>query len=119
MKYSDAFDRLYALSLEIPMKTEQKYKRIGIFISNVLLIDYFSHWPWDQQNSYIGKKDIMIEHICDLTDFEWDAIKEHMIGVLGMEIVAGMGVVAGESKDLREKRIGWIHDLDTLRAFNP
>jgi hypothetical protein len=116
MKYSDAFDKLYALTLEAPFDIrlfmKPRYKRVGVYIWNVMIVDHATFRERllsEDVELYDGKKDIMIEHFCGITDSEWDTLQTVMLDYA--ENYSGTSRWKGW-------RVGWIRALDTLRAFS-
>ena len=112
MRYSAAFDKLYTLTLETPLETEPKYERMGLYICNVLFMAYYPLESRAGTKCYMGKKDIMVEHVCGLTDFEWSELQ------VAMDVIIKRNKSNGTtSKALTNRRFDWINGLDTIRAF--
>jgi len=112
MGYSDAFDKLYTLTLETPLETEPKYERIGLYICNVLFTEYYRPEPRAGRKCYVGRRDIVVEHICGLTDFEWNELQVAMFNIIQRNTSNGT-----TSSALTERRFDWVNGLDTIRAF--
>ena len=114
MRYSDAFDKLYALTLETSLETEPKHERIGLYICNVLFVAHYHSQKIHFSNKcYVGKKDIMVEHVCGLTDSEWDELQVTMCDIIKRNKGNGTTSLA-----LTNRRFDWVSGLDTLRAFS-
>ena len=121
MKYSDAFQRLYQMSLHIDLYTEVQYKRVAIYIGRVMMaengnahlvfhdktVSSTELFGWAKVVK--GSKEQMLPHIIRLTDTEWEKIRTSMMRYA--EISAG-------TPGWKEMRIGWVHSLDTMREFD-
>ena len=106
MSYSDAFDRLYTMTLDAPLQTSPRYKRVSLYIFHVMTLSSANHRRKFVGSSN-GKKDIVIEHLCGLPDSEWSILQATML-----DYAINTGV-----KEWSEKRVGWVCELDTIRAF--
>jgi hypothetical protein len=119
MKYSDAFQRLYQMSLNIDLYTEVQYKRVAIYIGRVMMAENSNGrlvsnggrsvkdlHTWAKELR--GLKEQILPHIIRLTDAEWEKIHKCMMKYA--EISAG-------TPAYRAKRIEWVHSLDTMREF--
>ena len=115
MKYSDAFESLHELSLNINLRTEVQYKRVAIFIGRVMMTERAEHnnrihpqstMQWMEECK--GKKPIMIRHVIGLTDFEWETIKKVMLKYASQ---------SGGSDQWKYTRREFIYALDTMREF--
>lgn len=120
MRYSDAFERLYVMSLDISLMSEVKYKRVATFIGRVMMANgdmtsYVSGpkdrplttvLPWLEQLK--GTKEKVLPHVIQLTDYEWKKVSAMML------------LYASHSRgspQWQSKRIEWVHALETLREF--
>lgn len=114
MSYSDAFDKLYTMTLETPLETEPKYERMGLYVCNVLFVEYYPSQKIHSSNKcYVGKKDIVVEHVCGLTDYEWGVLQVAMFEIIQRNKGNGTSSIG-----LTMRRIDWVHLLDTIRAFS-
>jgi hypothetical protein len=112
MTYSDAFESLYTLSLDMGLPTETKYKRVAMFLRRIRMAELIKSergmlWTDNFKNEY--KKELALCHVLNLTDVEWGKIKGAMMKYATAS--------AGTDK-WRSKRIEWVRALDTLRAFS-
>jgi hypothetical protein len=120
MKYSDAFERLHEMSLDIHLMSEVKYKRVATFIGRVMMANgdmpSYVHGskerpitvtlPWIAQLQ--GFKEKIIPLVIQLTDVEWKKIHGMML------LYASHSRGGPQWKSLR---IEWAHALETLREF--
>jgi hypothetical protein len=109
---SEAFEKLYALSLETPMTIESLYRLVGFYICNVLVTAraiQAGEDPYNFKPCYRNKKDIVIEHVCGVTDAEWITIQSIMFD----------DAKKMNATNLEKKRVDMICELDILRAFRP
>jgi len=120
MAYSDAFQRLYQMSLHIDLYTEVQYKRVAIYIGRVMMAENGNArlvfrdknepatdlFAWAKELK--GLKEQILPHIIQLTDTEWEKICNCMMRYA--EISAG-------TTEWKAKRIEWVHSLDTMREF--
>ena len=92
------------------------HRRVCMYIFNVLVVDHAgllvssSATPAEHIVCYIGKKDTMLRHICNLPDSEWNVLRADMMDYA--ENTPGTG-------RWRPMYLGWICDFETLRAFEP
>ena len=112
MSYSDACESLYQLALDTPLITRPRYTRIGIYLVNVMVTDWRIRQgskPENYHDSYRDKKGILIDHICELTDSEWNTVQTTLLDRIKEH--------TDLDPDWDALRIGWLRELDTLRAF--
>jgi len=121
MKYSDAFERLYEMSLDDNLMSEVKYKRVATFIGRVMMAngDIDKHvrtvrknspassiLPWVERLK--GSKEKILPYVIQLTDAEWKKVRGMMMKYAGL---------SQGSPKWKSMRIEWIHALETLREF--
>jgi hypothetical protein len=123
MSYTNAFEHLHRLSYEIDLHVTIQYKRVAIYIGRVMMADtstprtigarpnldspITNDMPWVEELA--GHKEEMLEHFVNISDREWGLIYARMLDHAN----ATKG-----SPVWHRKRMGMIHQLDTLRAFN-
>ena len=125
MKYSEPFEQLLVLSYETESygHVRAQYKRVAIYIGRVMMAEtavpreQYLHRNLDSPittdfgwvDEVAGHKEQMLGHVINITDREWKIIHGAMIGYAN----------ASRGSDVwTRKRMGMIHQLDTLRAFN-
>ncbi len=122
MSYTKAFEQLHQLSFEIDLNVTIQYKRVAIYLGRVMMADTArpsifqqvdldnpirTDMEWVEQLA--GHKEMMLDLVVALDQKEWDLVQRIMVDYAKE--------TKGSDVWLR-KRMGMIHQLDTLRAFN-
>lgn len=107
MKYSDAFESLFDLTLASPKGTNIKYFCIAILLTQLKKADlgHFgsSEMPDKWKTTFTKKRDPALQYLVKLTNNEWALIKKAMLN---------------HSDIPKNIQLNWVRDLDTLRAFS-
>jgi hypothetical protein len=125
MSYTKAFNHLHRLSYAIDLKQDVQYKRVAVYIGRIFMAEAerchtddadfdFLDMPIRKESMHwveklYGHKDMMLDFVVGINDYEWRLIQKAMIGYANLS--RGSAVWVG-------RRHSWITQLDTLRAFN-
>ena len=99
---SRAFKELYRMGGCKSMMHNSPVKRLAIYLGAILpLTEAWENW------------DKFFDQLPGLTDSEWAEMLEHM-----REFFNNMGNESEAGGDHLKKRLDWINNLDTIRAFS-
>ena len=111
MRYSNAFKKLLAMSLDIDdvenIKRSRQY-RVAIFLGRIKIAEA-GFGSLEGIAKYKGYKTEALQHLVAMTDTEWKMVRELM------EEQARSSLA---SVKWRAMRTDWVRALDTLRAFS-
>ncbi len=122
MSYTKAFRQLHNLTQVIDMHTTVQYKRVALYIGRVFMAETAT----EKQHGVVnldspittamvwvgeleGHKELMIDHFLNINDYEWKLIHKTMLRFANQSKGSEVWV---------RKRVGWVHELDSLRAFH-
>jgi len=122
MSYTKAFQQLHNLTQVIDMWSTVQYKRVAIYLGRIMMAETATakqpgavnlDSPITTAMEWVGEleghKELMIDHFLNISEYEWKVVRKAMMKY------------ANESKGSEiwlRKRIGWICELDSLRAFH-
>lgn len=112
MKYSYAFEKLYMMSLGTDLRTGTKYKRVAHYLSRIVMAEQrpdLNSLAWDDDLTLDEIKNLVLQHLVEITDVEWKMIQGAMMGYASRS--------SGSDK-WRAMRMEWVCALDTIRAFS-
>jgi hypothetical protein len=120
MRYSDAFEQLYEMSIDLNLRSTVQYKCVAIFIGRVMMANNdTAHLPHRTDRKPAGEvlpwmfelkglKEKILPYIIQLSEAEWEKIRKAMMGY----------AANSDGRDeWKAKRVGWVNSLDTMRAF--
>jgi hypothetical protein len=123
LSYTKSFNHLHRLSYVIDLKQTVQYKRVAVYIGRVFMAEAeqchtderlaYLDMPISKRMEWVeklyGHKDMMIDFVIGINDYEWGLIQKAMIDYAKVSKGSAVWV---------ERRHAWIRQLDTLRAFN-
>ena len=107
MSYSDAFEKLYAMTLDTKVITMTRYRRIAIYFGRMKMSELIEEKQGMDCNFDPATRSTALGYFANLTNIEWDIIKNDMM----------MSVDAMTDGEWKVKRTEWIYALDTFREF--
>ena len=116
--YGFAFKRLLAMTDRVDLHTQTQYKRVSIFLGRIMIanapvVREVADRPrphpmtWTEEFKQFDKDEV-ITLVTMLQDHEWEMVSKHMRELARKS--------SGSDAWVRQ-RMGWVTDLDTLRAF--
>jgi len=118
MNLSNEFEQVYEMSKTLALRTSSQYQSVAFYLGRVFIAEQWNdpkRHPWSIP--LIGKRDIVLQLVSKFTDEEWAAVSEYMRKAIYSSITPVSPTSHGEHTTWVNNRLGWITDLDTIRAF--
>jgi len=109
MKYSEAFENLFNMSLDTNIVAHTKQEGIAFFLGRIAMAEK-RMGSIAGVEKYLNYKEGALQHLVEITDIEWTMVREVM-----EEHISS----SSASTWWKAMRMEWVYALDTLRAFEP